>query len=257
MKKIILAFSGGLDTSFCIPYLKEKGYDVITVTVDTGGFNKEDLEKIANKSKEYGAIKHYQIDAKEELYKNFITYLIKANYQKGGVYPACVGPERIVTAIKIAEIAKEENCQIIAHGSTGAGNDQVRFDLALQTLIPNCEIITSIRDENWTRIKEVEFLIAHGFEVSENTKDYSINVGLLGITIGGKETKLTKSNVPENIFPNVKILEEANNEKQIFKITFQNGLPVKLDDESLSGIDLIKSLNKIGLLFSSTIKNSS
>lgn len=248
MKKIILAFSGGLDTSFCIPYLKEKDFEVITVTVNTGGFNQIQLKEIAEKSKKLGAIKHYEIDAQKDLYEKFATYLIKANYQKGGVYPACVGPERIIIAIKIAEIAKKESCKSICHGSTGAGNDQIRFDMALQTLISNCEIISPIREENLTRQKEVEFLKSHGFEVSQSTKDYSINVGLLGITIGGKETKSTLKEIPENIFPNVKSIDQIENEEIFFKITFEKGLPVKLNDENLSGLQIIQKLNQIGAL---------
>ena len=155
MKKTILAFSGGLDTTFCIPYLKEKGYEVITVTVNTGGFLKKELLEITKKSKKYGAIKHIEIDAQKNLFDTFASYIIKANYLKGGVYPACVGPERIIIAMELAKIAKKEKITVISHGSTGAGNDQVRFDVALKALLPNCTIITPIRTEQLSRDAEV------------------------------------------------------------------------------------------------------
>ncbi len=243
MKKIILAFSGGLDTSFCIPYLMEQGYQVITATVNTGGFGKEELASIANKSAELGAVKHYEIDAQDDLYKDFVSYIIKANYQKGGVYPACVGPERNVIAIKLAEVAKQEYCKAVAHGSTGAGNDQVRFDLALRALIPGCEIIVPIREKNLTRKEEVEFLEKHGHKVDNVSKDYSINVGLLGTTIGGKETLNTLNVIPDEVFPTVKPIAETSEDGAEFSLTFDKGLPVKLDGETLSGQDLIQKIN--------------
>ncbi|MBI2574984.1 argininosuccinate synthase, partial [Candidatus Woesearchaeota archaeon] len=134
-EKIILAFSGGLDTSFCIVYLKEKfNADVITVTVDTGGFDKKELEKIKERSKKLGAAKHYTIDGKNQVFSGFVTYLIKGNVLRGGVYPLSVGAERVVQAQETARIAIKENAGTVAHGSTGAGNDQVRFDVALSVL---------------------------------------------------------------------------------------------------------------------------
>ena len=246
MKKIILAFSGGLDTSFCIPHLQDRGYEVITSTVNTGGFSKEELLEISEKSKAMGAIKHFEVDAQNDLYEKFASYLIKANYQKGGVYPACVGPERNLVAEKIAEIAAEENVTHIAHGSTGAGNDQVRFDLALRALIPNCTIVAPIREHGLSREEECAYLAEKGFPVSEETKNYSINVGLLGTTIGGKETYGTKEELPDSAFPNVKGVNEAKNEPQKVTIDFEKGLPIALNGESMSGIEIIQKLNEIG-----------
>ena len=240
MKKAILAFSGGLDTSFLIPYLMEKGYAVITVTVNTGGFNKKELAEIAIKSKKLGSIKHYEVEAEKELYEKFASYIIKANYLKGGVYPACVGPERVVIAKELVEIAQKENTTVVAHGSTGAGNDQVRFDLTIRALMPNAEILTPIREHNFSREYERDFLQKHGHKVEIKTKDYSINVGLLGITIGGKETKNTTQEIPENIFPTVKPLNKTPNTPETIKITFKNGLP-----KSENPIDFINKINKI------------
>lgn len=245
MQKIILAFSGGLDTSFAVPYLINQGYQVITATVNTGSFSKEELKTIAQKSKSLGAIKHYEIDAQKQLYEKIGSYIIKANYLKGGVYPACVGPERIVIAMEIAKIALKEKVKNIAHGSTSAGNDQVRFDLALRALIPNCNIITPIRENNFSREEEVKLLNQQGIKVENFNKDYSINVGLLGTTIGGKETKQTDKEIPENIFPNVKTIDKTPNKAVQIKIDFEKGLPVKLNGKKLDPVELINTLNKI------------
>lgn len=239
MKKIILAFSGGLDTSFCVPFLKEKGYQVITVTVNTGGFSKEQLKKISGQSKKLGASKHYEIDAQNELYEKFASYIIKANYLKGGCYPACVGPERYLIAAEVVEIAKKEKTKYIAHGSTAAGNDQVRFDLSLYALLPGCIILAPIRDEEISRADEISFLKKHGVEVDSSQKDYSINIGLLGTTIGGKETHSTLEELPDSAFPNVASLKSAHHEPSIVTISFKKGLPVAFNGKGMSGIEIM------------------
>lgn len=245
MKKALIAFSGGLDTSFMIPYLKSKGYEAITATVNTGGFSSQQLNEIAKASKKLGAIKHYSVDAKEALYQDFASYIIKANYQKGGTYPACVGPERNVIAIEMAKIAKKEKIKTLVHGSTGAGNDQVRFDLALKALVPDCEILAPIRDEGFTREQEIDFLKKHGFELKTGQKDYSINIGLLGTTIGGKETKGTEKEVPAEAFPTVKSLTKAKKGAAKISLTFDKGLPVKLNGKTMGGTAIISELNKV------------
>lgn len=245
MNKAILAFSGGLDTSFAVPYLIKQGYEVITATVNTGCFAKEELKTISLKSKKLGAIKHYEIDAQRDLYDKIGGYIIKANYLKGGVYPACVGPERIIIAMEIAKIAIMEKVKNVAHGSTGAGNDQVRFDLALRALIPNCNILTPIRENNFSREEEVKFLNDQGIKVNNFNKNYSINTGLLGTTIGGKETKETDKEIPENIFPNVKPIDQTPDKIAEIKISFEKGLPTKLNGKKLDPIKLINDLNKI------------
>jgi argininosuccinate synthase len=246
MKKVILAFSGGLDTSFCVPYLQDKGFTVITVAINTGGFSEKELAQIKERSKELGAINHYEIDAQNELYEKFASYIIKSNYQKGGVYPACVGPERNVIAKIIDDIAYKEKVKNIAHGSTGAGNDQVRFDLALKALIPNCNIIAPIRENEFTRDEEVSFLNKKGFSVSDKIKDYSINIGLLGTTIGGKETYDTKNELPDTAFPTVKSIDDAKETTENVLIEFEEGFPVSLNNQSLSGVEIIQKLNEIG-----------
>lgn len=244
-KQALLLYSGGLDTSFCIPYLQEQGYQITTVTINTGGFTEKQLKEITIKAKKLGSKKHFEIDAKKDLYQKFASYIIKANYLKGGVYPACVGPERIVIAQKAAEIAKKEKITTIVHGSTGAGNDQVRFDLGLKALIPNCQIITPIRENNLTRTQEADFLKSKGFPVEEVSKDYSINIGLLGTTIGGKETLNTFQPLPENIFPTVKTIDASSKNPTKIKINFEKGLPTKLNGKKTDPIELINQLNKI------------
>ncbi|MBI2463387.1 argininosuccinate synthase [Candidatus Peregrinibacteria bacterium] len=244
MNKVILAFSGGLDTSFCIPFLKEKGYEVITVTVNTGGFSFQQLKQIEKKAKQLGSEKHYTKDAQNTLYKYFASYLIKANYLKGGVYPACVGPERNVIAEEVAAIANLEKTKIVAHGSTGAGNDQVRFDLALKALIPEVVIVAPIRDENLTRKQEVEFLQKNGFDINTEKSKYSINIGLLGTTISGAETLNLEQKLPDEIWPTVKT--SGKKEPAYFTLQFQKGLPTGLNGKKMTGIKIIKKLNQIG-----------
>ncbi len=245
MPSALLAFSGGLDTSFCIPYLQEKGFDVITLTVNTGGFSPQELKKIKNQAKKLGAVKHYEVDAKKTLYDQFASYLIKANYLKGGAYPACVGPERNVIALEMAKIAHQEKINVVVHGSTGAGNDQVRFDVAFRALIPNAKILVPIRDENLTRQQEADFLKKHGFKVPAKTTDYSINVGLLGTTLSGKETLDTLQPLPDEIFPSVKSLTKTPNTASELTINFQKGLPVSLNKHKIDGVTLIQKLNRV------------
>ncbi len=246
MKKIILAFSGGLDTSFCIPYLAEQGYQVITVTVNTGGFTPAQLAAIKKTAKTFGSVKHYEIDAQATLYKKFAAYIIKANYLKGGVYPACVGPERTVIAESLIDIAKKEKTMVIAHGSTGAGNDQVRFDVALRALLPGVNIIAPIRDAGLTRAQEISYLTQKNFTVNKVSKDYSINIGLLGTTIGGKETKGTQNEIPEEIFPTVASLKKVNGKPEVITLRFDKGLPSHLNGKSLTGVQIITDLNHLG-----------
>ena len=244
MKTVILAFSGGLDTSYCLHYLQDQGYQVITATINTGGFTSQELQEIEAKAKEWGAIKHYTLDAQKDLYEEYASYLIKANYLKGNLYPACVGPERNVIAEHIALLAEKEKTNLVAHGSTGAGNDHVRLDTALKALIPNVEILTPIRDQDLTRMQSFEYLLSKGIDLGQETKDYSVNVGLLGTTYGGKETLDTKSPLPQEIFPT-----ESDKDPQSLSITFEKGLPISLNGKSMTGVKIIQKLNAIGDLY--------
>ncbi|PIZ50454.1 argininosuccinate synthase, partial [Candidatus Woesearchaeota archaeon CG_4_10_14_0_2_um_filter_57_5] len=199
--KAIIAYSGGLDTSYCVLWLLDQGYEVYTLTVDTGGFTQEELTQIATKAKELGASEHRTVDGKPETYKEFAAYVIKGNILRGGVYPLCVGAERMVQARHAALYAKEIGAQAVCHGSTGAGNDQVRFDVALMALAPEVKIIAPIRELEISRDAELAYLKEKGFDFPAKKKTYSINQGILGTTIGGGETHDPWQSVPDSAYP--------------------------------------------------------
>jgi len=245
-KKAVLAFSGGLDTSYCVLYLKEQGYDVVTMTVDTGGFTKEDQEYIAGQSKLVGASKHYFIDGKKQLYEQIVSYIIKGNIMRGGIYPLSAGPERLIIATYLVEIANKEKAVAVVHGSTGAGNDQVRFDVAIKVLSPDLKIIAPIRDLELTREKEIEILEKHGITIPTISKSYSINKGMLGITIGGKETKGSWEAPPEEVYPGITPLANTPDKPDAFIISFKNGLPIAINGKKMDGLLIIEFLTEIG-----------
>ncbi len=188
-KTVVLAFSGGLDTSYCVVHLREElGYDVVTAIVDTGGYAAEELREIEKKALSLGAKRHVTIDGRQELWDRVVGYLVKGNVLRGGVYPLAVAAERVIQAERVAALAKREQARAIAHGCTGAGNDQARFEAAFTVLAPELEVIAPIRDLGITRDEEARFLTKHGFPVQATTRDYSVNAGLWGTTVGGKET---------------------------------------------------------------------
>ncbi|MDO8503466.1 MAG: argininosuccinate synthase [bacterium] len=244
--KVVLAFSGGLDTSFCVLYLKEQGFDVITLTVDTGGFDKEEARFIAQRAKKLGVLKHYFVDGRENLYNELASYIIKGNILRGGVYPLSAGPERLVIATKLVEVAAGEKAHYVAHGSTSAGNDQVRFDVTIKVLNPKLEIIAPIRDSSITREKEIEFLEGHGVSVPKITKSYSINKGMLGVTVAGKETKGSWETPSEDAFPDIPPLAKTPNKPVNLTIEFKTGLPTGINGKAMPGVQIMEHLNKIG-----------
>lgn len=246
LNKVVLAFSGGLDTSYCVIYLKEQGYDVVTVTVDTGGFSKEEIAKIAKQSKLLGAENHYFIDGKNELFNEFISYIIKGNVLRGGVYPLCAGTERLLIAQKLIEVAQKVGANYVAHGSTGAGNDQIRFAVALQVLAPKLQVLAPIRDLGVSREEELELLKKHNIPFSLEASNYSINRSLLGATIAGVETKNSWDTPPEEVFPDIAPLSKTPQLPINFILSFKQGLPVALDGRKMNGISLMEHLNKIG-----------
>ncbi len=242
---IVLAFSGGLDTSFCVPYLREKyGKDVLTVTVDTGAST--DRAAVESQSKKLGAVKHFHVDARNMLYEEYLQYLVMGNVLRGGVYPLCVGAERVVQAREVVNIARQTGADAIAHGSTGAGNDQVRFDSVVQLLADDLDLITPIRDEGLTRQDTTRFLREHGFSVPEKTTHYSINEGLWGTTIGGEETLGTIQPLPDAAYPNTVSPAEAPEEGLELTIQFGKGLPTALNGRELPPVALITQLAAIG-----------
>ncbi|MGI9219576.1 MAG: argininosuccinate synthase domain-containing protein, partial [Woeseiaceae bacterium] len=196
---IILAFSGGLDTSFCVPWLKETyGRDVVTATVDTGGIDAAAADALRDRALALGAIEHVIVDAKQDFFETVIRYLIAGNVLRGQAYPLCVGAERGLQAERLAQLAAERGASTVAHGCTAAGNDQVRFEVALRTLNPGLDVLAPVRDNNWVREEQLQFLEDRGLPLPAQGSAYSINRGLWGITIGGQETLTSENSIPEN-----------------------------------------------------------
>lgn len=200
--KIVLGFSGGLDTTYCAKYLsEEKKYEVHSIIVNTGGFSEEELKSIEGHAYRLGVKTHTTVDAVKNYYDRIIKYLVFGNVLKNNTYPLSVSAERLVQALHIAEHAKHLNADAVAHGSTGAGNDQVRFDMIFHVMIPGVEIITPIRDMKLSREAEIEYLKAKGVEMNFEKAAYSINKGLWGTSVGGKETLSSKGMLPEEAWP--------------------------------------------------------
>lgn len=243
--RCVIAFSGGLDTSLCVVWLREEhGYDVITATVDTGGFDAAELERIEQRSAELGAIAHHTIDGIGELFQDWIRHIIAANYRKGGVYPLSVGVERVVQARHLVEIARKYDAAAVCHGSTGAGNDQIRFDVVLRTLAPDLTIHTPIRELGMSRAQEAEYLESKGFVVDASTKRYSINAGLWGTTIGGGETLRSDARVPDEVYPATVNVEDAPAAPEDLTIRFERGVPVALDGDAMDPVALLRVLDR-------------
>jgi len=242
-KKVVLAFSGGLDTSFCVKYLKEeKGFDVYTAIANTGGFSDDELQVIEKRALALGAVKHVTLDVTNEYYEKCIRYMVFGNVLRNNTYPISVSSERAFQAIATIEYAKEIGATAIAHGSTGAGNDQIRFDLTFQVLAPEIEIITPTRDLLLTRQQEIDYLKKHGYEADFSKMEYSINQGLWGTSVGGKETLTTNKNLPESAYP--KQLE-ATDEK-VIELGFEKGEFIALNGEFYeSGPEIIRALEEI------------
>jgi len=220
MEKVVLAFSGGLDTSFCAMYLsKEKGYEVYTALVNSGGFTDDDLKRIEERAYRLGAKKHVNIDITRDYYDKSIKYMVFGNVLRNGTYPISVSSERIFQAIAVINYAKEIGANYVAHGSTGAGNDQVRFDLTFDVLAPEIGIITPTRDLSLTRDDEINYLKENGYEADFTKMEYSINKGLWGTSIGGKETLISGKTLPEEAYPSQ--LKEKGEE--ILTISFIKG----------------------------------
>lgn len=246
-KKVVLAFSGGLDTSFAAKYLSEDlGYEVHTAIANTGGFSDEDLARIAERSKALGAVSHANLDITKEYYDKSIRYMIAGNVLRNGTYPISVSSERIFQAIAIIEYAKQIGADAVAHGSTGAGNDQVRFDLTFQILAPEIEIITPTRDMTLTREYEIDYLKKHGIQADYKKLEYSINKGLWGTSIGGKETLKSELTLPEEAYPS----QVTATEPEKLTIKFEKGEPVAVNGVEIPDrIEAIRAVEAAGAKF--------
>lgn len=219
-KKVVLAYSGGLDTSYCVKYLKDdKGLDVHSVLVNTGGFTKEELVGVEKRAYELGVTTHTTIEETANYYQSVIKYLVFGNILKNSTYPLSVSAERVSQAMAIAKHAKTLNADFIAHGSTGAGNDQVRFDMIFQTFLPDAEIITPIRDLQLSRDEEIAYLKAKGVAMDFDKAAYSVNKGLWGTSVGGKETLSSNGYLPESAFP-TQVTKEAAED---LELAFEQG----------------------------------
>ena len=219
-KKVVLAFSGGLDTSFCVKYLSEElGYEVYTAIANTGGFSDEELAAIEKRAYDLGAKEHATLDITQQYYEQSIKYMVYGDILRNGTYPISVSSERTFQAIAIIEYAKSVGADCVAHGSTGAGNDQVRFDLTFQILAPEIEIITPTRDMTLTREYEINYLKEHGYVADFVKMEYSINKGLWGTSIGGKETLKSELTLPEHAYPS----QITKSGEETLKLTFAKG----------------------------------
>jgi len=236
-EKVVLAFSGGLDTSFCAKYLSvDKGYDVYTAVANTGGFTPDELKIIEEKAYKLGAVKHVALDVTQEYYEKSIKYMVFGNVLRNGTYPISVSSERIFQAIAIINYAKEIGASYVAHGSTGAGNDQVRFDLTFDVLAPEIKILTPTRDMVLTREYEINYLKDNGFHADFKKMEYSINKGLWGTSIGGKETLKSEQTLPEPAYPSQ--IEKTGEEE--ITISFENG--------EISAVNHKTDSNKVNLI---------
>jgi argininosuccinate synthase len=241
--KVVLAYSGGLDTSFCVKHLTvDRGLEVYSAIVNTGGFSKKELKEIEEKAYEMGVTKHTTLDLTDEYYQKCVKYLIFGNCLKNNTYPLSVSAERAFQAFAIVEYANTTDASYIAHGSTGAGNDQVRFDMIFNTMAPNIEVITPIRDLKLSRQAEIEYLAKHGVKKEWAKAKYSINKGLWGTSVGGEETLTSHATLPEEAWPSQ--LTKTGSEK--IEIEFKKGEPVgfngKLYDKPAK---LIEGLNNL------------
>ncbi len=245
MKKLVIAYSGGLDTSYCAVSLSKQGYEIHAVSVNTGGFSTEEIKKIEENAYKMGVSTYKNIDAVAIFYQKIVKNLIFGNVLKNNTYPLSVSAERIIQAIEIVNYAKSINAKYIAHGSTGAGNDQVRFDMIFQTLAPEIEIITPIRDQKLTRQEEIDYLVSNGIEMSWEKSKYSINKGLWGTSVGGVETLTSKSPLPESAYPSQ--LENQGEEKVI--LTFKKGELIALNGKQDKPQNNIALLNDLASTF--------
>ena len=239
-KKLVLAYSGGLDTSYCLMKLSKEDYEVHAVTINTGGFDKLQIKDMETKALQMGAHIFKSIDALSSFYQKIVKYLIYGNVLKNNTYPLSVSAERIVHAIEIIEYAKSIGANAIAHGSTGAGNDQVRFDLIFQVMAPEIEIITPIRDFQLSREDEISYLKENGVELKWEKAQYSINEGLWGTSVGGKETLTSDESLPESAYPSQ--ISKKTTEEVV--LDFQKGELVGINGEIDSPVKNILKLNQ-------------
>jgi argininosuccinate synthase len=274
---IVLAFSGGLDTSFCVPWLAETyGRPVVTVTVDTGGLDAASAAALAERARQLGAVEHRLVDGREAFFERVLRFLIMGNVRRGQVYPICVGAERGIQAQLVAAAARQLGSRTVAHGCTAAGNDQVRFEVALRTLAPELEVLAPVRDQPRPRAAQVAYLQARGLPVPSFGAAYSVNRGLWGVTIGGRETLDSVEPIPESAWVLTRGAFAGGHEggagdaggaavagdaghaaeaavaarpERRLRLGFERGVPVTVDGEALAPVALIERLEQAAAVY--------
>jgi argininosuccinate synthase len=246
-EKIVLGFSGGLDTTYCVKYLAEDlGYEVHSIIVNTGGFTSEELKRVEEHAYNLGVTSHTTYDAVKSYYERIIKYLVMGNVLKNNTYPLSVSAERLMQAMHIAEHAIKLDAKKVAHGSTGAGNDQVRFDMIFNIMIPDVQVLTPIRDLKLSREEEITYLKAKGVDMNFNKAVYSINKGLWGTSVGGRETLTSKGALPDEAWPT----QVTKTVAEEVKISFENGQITCVNDQKYAHpIEAIKALTDIAAPF--------
>jgi argininosuccinate synthase len=247
---ILLAYSGGLDTSFLVPWLAEEySRPVITVTVDTGGIDADAARALAERSRALGSVEHHQIDARADYFEQVLRFLVMGNVKRGQLYPLCVGAERVLQAQTLARMARKLGTMTVAHGCTAAGNDQVRFEVALRTLAPELQILAPVRDRTFKRQEELEYLQKRGLPLPSFGAAYSINRGLWGVTIGGKETLTSAGSIPEEAWVLSREAFSRPRAPERHVVSFEKGRPAGLDGQPLTPVALIEALERLAAPF--------
>jgi argininosuccinate synthase len=247
---ILLAFSGGLDTSFLVPWLSENyKRPIITVTVDTGGIDADAAKVLDQRARALGAKDHILVEAKKDYFEQVIKYLIMGNVKRGQMYPLCVGAERVMQAQTIAEYARKLGTKVVAHGCTAAGNDQVRFEVALRTLAPELTILAPVRDQAFKRPDQLKYLQDRNLTIPPYGAAYSVNRGLWGVTIGGKETLTSDGSIPDHAWVLSKDAFSNPQPAELHTIGFEKGVPSSLDGVKLDAVSVIEKLETIGAKF--------
>jgi len=247
---IVLAYSGGLDTSFLVPWLAEhERRPIITVTVNTGGIDAAAANTLAERARALGAVAHRQVDARSGYFEQVLRFLIMGNVRRGQLYPLCVGAERVVQAQTLARVAMELGSDTVAHGCTGAGNDQVRFEVALRTLAPDLKVLAPVRDQAFRRADEVSFLRERSLPVPPSGASYSVNRGLWGVTIGGTETLTSAASLPDEAWILTRDAFTSLRTPERHTLSFREGIPVALDGKSCDPVALIEALEALAAPF--------
>jgi argininosuccinate synthase len=250
VKPIVLAYSGGLDTSFLVPWLAENQQrPVITVTVDTGGIDADAARTLEERARALGAIEHYQIDARTDYFEQVLRFLIMGNVRRGQLYPLCVGAERAMQAQTIARMARRLGTDVVAHGCTAAGNDQVRFEVALRTLAPDLRVLAPVRDQAFRREDELAYLQQRGLPMPPTGAKYSVNRGLWGVTIGGRETLTSSGSIPDTAWLLTRDAFSKPRAAERHVVSFRQGIPVALDGRPAAAVEIIESVESLAAPF--------